>query len=162
MKRFGFTALILFLASYAGAYPNVGDKVTWNGTMNMVDGTKEEIKITKEVLAFNKETRKWTVKYDADIGKDRTSKISEVEDLYSPEKYKEILASCVQKGGILEDITTSVGMYKTCKLTSIGSDGSIVEKWWGNLPFGVVSRKTQDASSQIAKRPDLNSILTGL
>lgn len=160
MKLFG--AFLILLSSQCYAYPSVGDKVTWNGTVNMVDGTKEEIQITKEVLKFDVQSKKWTVKYEAKVGNDRTSNISEVEELYSPKRYAEILEKCESNGGVREDISTNVGTYKTCKQTSIGADGSIVEKWWGNMPFGVVSKKTQDAKSQIAKRPDMNSIMTGL
>ncbi|WP_374073522.1 hypothetical protein [Bdellovibrio bacteriovorus] len=150
------------LAAAAFGYPNVGNKVQWTGEVTHPDGTSVEVKIVKEVIAQDRKTKKWTVKFVATMGSETTTQIIEVDSLYSPERYKEIMANCILQGGKIEKITTPAGMYDTCKMTMVTADGSTVEKWWGDIPFGVVSKNTRDASTGEVKKPDLNSVVAGL
>ncbi|MDG0816686.1 hypothetical protein [Bdellovibrio svalbardensis] len=157
-----FAALLIFSTTHALAYPSVGDKVTWSGEVQRVDGTSYSIQITKEVIEHDKKDNKWKVKVDAIMGAEKTSDIFESNELYSPSQYKNLLAGCTSKGGTIEDLKLSIGTYKTCKLTTTSEDGTLVEKWWGDIPFGVISKTTKD-SGQVAKQnPALKSILVGL
>ncbi|WP_253721008.1 DUF333 domain-containing protein [Bdellovibrio bacteriovorus] len=161
-----FSALVVSSFSLqAWAYPSVGDKVQWTGTVQQRDGTQKSVRIVKEVVKFDKDTKKWTVKYEATMGNDVVSEHLEVTDLYSPERFKQILANCVTNGGILEKVEAPpAGTYDTCKMTTKNADGSIVEKWWGNIPFGVVSKSTKAVvkGKKLADIPDLQSIVAGL
>lgn len=143
------------------AYPAVGDKVTWSGNLKRVDGTDYNIKITKEVVAFDAKESSWKIKVDAIMGQQKSSDIFITKDLYSPKQYKELLANCTSKGGSLESLKLDIGEYQTCKLTTMAEDGTRIEKWWGDIPFGVISKTTRD-SGQVAQTPELKAILTGL
>nr|WP_295902440.1 hypothetical protein [uncultured Bdellovibrio sp.] len=150
------------LAGTAFAYPNVGDKVQWTGTVKQPDGSLMEVKIIKEVTSFNKKENKWTVKYEATMGSETSTQLIQVDNLYSPDRYKEMMANCMLQGGTVEKISTPAGNYDTCKMTTVASDGSTVEKWWGNIPFGVVSKSTRTNNTAVLKKPDLNSVIAGL
>ncbi len=161
---FGISIAALFLLSstQALAYPSVGDKVTWSGEFQRVDGTSYNIQITKEVIAFNKKENTWKVKVDAVMGSEKSSDTFESKDLYSPDQYQNLLSDCTNKGGSIEDLKLSIGTYKTCKLSTTTEDGTLVEKWWGDIPFGVISKTTKD-SGQVAKQnPELKAVLIGL
>ncbi len=160
MKLLIFFSLFLF-SCLSEAYPSVGDKVKWTGSVNTLEGGVTPVIITKEVVKFNSASKKWTVKYEAAMGEDRTSKLIEVEELYSPTKFKEILAKCEAEGGLREKVTAPAGTYETCKMTVTTEDGVRVEKWWGDIPFGVVGKNTQDLKTR-ANKLDLNSIVAGL
>lgn len=157
-----FIAVLIFLGSSAFAYPDVGDKVTWSGAFQRVDGTSYNIQITKEVLSFNKDQHSWKVKVDAVLGDQKTSDVVEVKDLYSPDQYKALLGDCAKKGGSIEDLKLNLGTYKTCKLSTVTEDGTRVEKWWGDIPFGVISKTTRDSGKMTAQNPELKAVLVGL
>lgn len=160
--RTTLAAFTLFASIQAFAYPSVGDKVTWNGEFQRVDGTSYNIQITKEVVAFNKKENTWKVKVDAVMGSEKTSDVFESKDLYSPSQYKALLADCTNQGGVIEDLKLNIGTYKTCKISTTTEDGTLVEKWWGDIPFGVISKTTKD-SGQVAKHdPELKAVLVGL
>lgn len=157
-----FSALFFLYTSHSFAYPNVGDKVKWEGSINLVDGSTTPIQITKEVLKYNSETKKWTVRYQATVGNDTSTEINEVDELFSPAKYKEVISTCTSKGGELQMFTAPAGTYETCKMITTNSEGVVVEKWWGDIPFGVVSKATKDARDVKLKKPDLNSVIADL
>ncbi|WII71657.1 hypothetical protein QJS83_14405 [Bdellovibrio sp. 22V] len=156
-----FSFSILF-GSTVLAYPNVGDKVSWTGSINQADGTVVPVKITKEVIDYNKSTKKWSVKYEATMGKETSTQLLDVDNLYSKERYKEIISKCESQGGKIEVITTDPGIYETCKMTIVTPEGVVVEKWWGNIPFGVVSKNTRNEKPSKYEKPDLDSIIAGL
>lgn len=151
----------LLLSGAVFAYPNIGDKVQWTGVVSQPNGGSTEVKISKEVISFDKKTSKWTVKYEATMGAETTTKLIEEEDLFSPKRYKEIIAQCTSQGGVLEKVKAPAGTYETCKITTTTSEGTLVEKWWGNIPFGVVSKNTR-APNAGGTKPDLNSVIAGL
>ncbi|WP_413557427.1 hypothetical protein [Bdellovibrio sp. HCB209] len=128
---------------FAKAYPSIGDKVTWSGDFKNAEGKSSEIHITKEVIAFEKSTKTWKVKINTKIGDETLAETIETADLFSPDKYKETLASCEKNGGVIETLETNPGKYKTCKISITNADGVIIEKWWGDIPFGIVSKATK-------------------
>lgn len=152
----------LCLTSLAGAYPAVGDKVTWSGDFRKKDGTSYKIQITKEVISYDKSSKAWKVKIDALLGADKSSDTFETADLYSPEQYKDLMANCATKGGSLEDLKLEIGTYKTCKLSTTTADGTLVEKWWGDMPFGVISKTTRETGNLVSSNPDIKTVLKGL
>lgn len=159
MKSFIFSFMLLFsLESYS--YPEVGDKVRWTGSVN-TQGGQTSVNITKEVVSYNKDTKKWIVRYEVIMGEEKITKLLEVDELYSPERYKEILSHCSSQGGTLEKITAPAGTYETCKISTTTADGILIEKWWGNIPFGVVGKNTRDITTK-SNKLDLNSIVAGL
>lgn len=128
---------------FANAYPDIGDKVTWSGDFKTADGKTSEIRITKEVVGFEKSSKIWKVKIDTKLGEEILTETIESADLFSPAKYKELLASCEKNGGVIETLKTNPGNYKTCKISTTNEDGIVIEKWWGDIPFGVVSKATK-------------------
>lgn len=153
---------IFFLACSAFAYPTVGDKVEWTGTIENSSGTATQVKVVKEVLSHDTITGKWTIKKDVTVDSQTTSETKVEDSLYSPEQYQQTIASCEANGGKLEEITVPAGTFKACMLTTVSPDGTVDEKWWGDVPFGVVRRNlTEAAKSQVTKL-DLNSIINGL
>ncbi|NUN05539.1 MAG: hypothetical protein HUU57_07240 [Bdellovibrio sp.] len=140
------TYLLLILISFSGnlfAYPNVGDRVEWRGVAQIQNQSPQPLVISKEIIAFDPRQSLWSVQYKVTLGAKTESKVLEERDLYTPAHFKKVLATCADQGGILEDLETTVGSYKTCKLTAKLSDGTLVEKWWGDIPFGVVSKNTR-------------------
>lgn len=157
-----FSILSFLFITQSFAYPNVGDKVKWEGSINLIDGSITPVQITKEVLKFDSETKKWTVKFQVSVAKETSTEITEVEDLFSPDKYKELISNCSSKGGVLQNFTAPAGTYETCKMTTTTSDGVVIEKWWGNIPFGIVSKATKDSRNIKANKPDLRSVIADL
>ncbi|WP_374030474.1 hypothetical protein [Bdellovibrio bacteriovorus] len=154
-----FTTLFITTAL---AYPNVGDKVSWTGTMSTVNGETNAVKITKEVIGHDEKKNIWKIKIEAVVGTEKTSETMEISDLYSPAKYKALIADCVKNGGTLEKLIAPAGTYDTCKMSMTMADGTMVERWWGDIPFGVVSKNTRDSGKMPISKPDLNSIIAGL
>lgn len=157
---FWILAAATLLTSFAQAYPRIGDKVQWKGSLQLKNGDSSPVHITKEVVNFDEATKKWRVKYVATVGDKVTTEFIETDDLYSPEKHKKMISGCLDQGGKLEDVATSIGKYQTCKITTQTASGMTVDKWWGDLPFGVVSRNTRDSAE--VETPDLNAIARDL
>lgn len=155
-------ACLLLISSQALAYPSVGDKVTWSGQFQRIDGTSYKIQITKEVVAFQEKENIWKVKVDAVMGSESSSDIFESKNLYSPSQYKALLSDCTNQGGLIEDLKLNIGTYKTCKLSTTLEDGTLVEKWWGDIPFGVISKTTKDSGQLAKQNPALKTVLVGL
>lgn len=150
----------LILTSLAQAYPHIGDKVQWTGSLQLKTGTIAPVHITKEVVGFNGTSKKWRVKYVAAVGDKITTEFIETADLYTPDKHKKTISACTDQGGVLEDVSTSIGKYRTCKLTTKLSSGMVIDKWWGDIPFGIVVRNTTDFGE--VETPDLNAIARDL
>ncbi|MNT63603.1 hypothetical protein D3C72_2014350 [compost metagenome] len=82
--------------------------------------------------------------------------------MYSPEQYQQTIANCESNSGKIEEITVPAGTFKSCMLTTIGSDGTVDEKWWGDVPYGVVRRNLTEGTKGATTKLDLNSIINGL
>lgn len=143
---------LICLTSQAFSYPAIGDKVTWSGTMKNALGESSDVQITKEVIDFKHHSKLWKVKVHTQIGKESSDEVIEVAELFTPERYQDILKNCELHGGVIEEVSTNPGKYKTCKTRTITSDGMLIEKWIGDIPFGVVSKTTQDQAG-IAQSP---------
>jgi hypothetical protein len=154
--------LIILSSALCFAYPSVGDKVTWTGQIHLVDGSSRELKVTKEVTSFDKESKQWHVKVNTSVGDKNHIEEFLLKDLYSPTAYKEVMANCQKNGGAVEELKFSIGTYKTCKISSTMEDGTFVERWWGDIPFGVVSKNTRDMGTQISQDSETKTALVGL
>lgn len=143
---------LICLTSQAFCYPAIGDKVTWSGTMKNALGESSDVQITKEVIDFNYKSKLWKVKVHTQIGENSSDEILDIAELFTPERYQEVLKNCELRGGVIEEVSTNPGKYKTCKTRTITDDGVTIEKWIGDLPFGVVSKTTQDQTG-IAQSP---------
>ncbi|UYL07736.1 hypothetical protein B9G69_011830 [Bdellovibrio sp. SKB1291214] len=141
--RIAFVFTFVTLASaFVHAYPSIGDKVTWSGEFKTAEGENSEIHITKEVVGFNSTNKIWKVKIDTKVGQESSSETIETADLFTPEKYHQVLKECESHGGVIETLETSPGKYKTCKMSTT-ENGIVIEKWWGDIPFGIVSKATR-------------------
>lgn len=160
MRTVVFFVGIFWIGTSYG-YPSVGDKVEWRGTVQNSHDQPRNVVITKEVLAFNDSTSQWTVQYKISLGEDVVTQTQVVDKLHTPEQSKKILSECDSLGGHLENIETAVGPFKTCKLATTTEEGTIVEKWWGDIPFGVVSKSTRNITTQ-APPAGIDSLLGDL
>lgn len=158
-KQSAWLGLILFFSISVQAYPNIGDKVQWTGTLTQQDGKSLPVRITKEIIQHDEPTNKWKIKYEVSLGLTSATKIIDEELQFNQNTLKEILKTCVEKGGQREEVSTSAGKYQTCRLKEKTPDGFVIEKWWGDIPFGVVGKTTIAPS---AKPLDAESLLVGL
>ncbi|WP_413584507.1 hypothetical protein [Bdellovibrio sp. HCB274] len=151
MARSGVIVFTFVMVSglTALAYPNIGDKVTWSGTFKDTQGKTTEIQITKEVVGFNSDNKHWKVKKHTKVGDESASETIETLDLFTPEKYKQVLENCEKQGGVIETLETNPGKYKTCKTSTTDTSGVVIEKWWGDIPFGIVSKSTRGPSGEL-------------
>lgn len=155
-------ATATFLSTlHAWAYPSVGDKVSWTGELNR-NGETLDVKITKEILSRDDKSNLWKIRVEASIGGENNTHVIEARDMYTPEKFKTIITDCVRKGGKLEKLSAPAGTYNTCKMSTTLADGTLIERWWGDIPFGVVSKNTRDSGNPKISKPDLDSIIAGL
>lgn len=154
--------LVFLFTGTVFAYPAVGDRVEWTGTIDKLDGTSTPIKVVKEILSQNSDSKKWTVKKDVTLGDERMTETTEQEAIYSPEQFKKTLETCEASGGKIEETTVPAGTYKTCMLITVSEDGRVDQKWWGDVPFGVVRKNTSENKNANNAKLDLNSILNGL
>lgn len=143
-------------------YPSVGDKVEWRGTVQNSQNEPLNVVITKEVLSFNDSSSRWTVQYKLSLGDQSLTKTLSVDTLYTPEQSKKILSECISQGGQIENIDTTIGSFKTCKLATTTEEGTIIEKWWGDIPFGVVSKSTRSLNTSQITPSNIESLLGGL
>ncbi|MFS4458503.1 hypothetical protein [Bdellovibrio sp. HCB2-146] len=163
VKNFLLGAILLG-AIQAWAYPKVGDKAEWAGTIVSGDGTSVAVKVTKEVMSFNETTKKWTVKEEKTIGDKMETETNEVSRLYSSEDYTKVIAMCESKGGKLESITVPAGTYNTCSYTKSDKgkdDDETVTKWIGDVPFAIVKKVKDDKEDKEVTTLELQSVTLG-
>lgn len=160
MKARNVVAGLVFLASsFAMAYPMVGDKSEWTGTVVGPNGTKEA-KASMEVLSQDPTTMKWRVKSWMQVGTWERCETRDKSRLYTPEKWADILANCESKGGVIGEITVPAGTFNTCMMTKMDRDqDESMVVYWGDVPFGVVKVvKTDDGK---VKTMELSSVTAG-
>lgn len=151
------TLFIVLMTHLAFAYPAVGDRVEWQGEIINKDGQKQAVTFQKEVVAFNSKESLWSVKHTTLHGETPIeSKTLEEKALYTPEKYQALMKACERKGGSIEEIEATTGKYRSCKIVSHKADGTVVETWWSDLPFGIVERKTHTPLGTVSSAFDLN------
>lgn len=171
MKAKNIIAGLVFLAAnYAVAYPMVGDKAEWKGSVVGTDGTSTEVLGSKEILEQDPTTMKWLVKSWMKMGKWERMETKETKKMYTPEKWTKIQTNCVAKGGVLEDVTVPAGTFSTCKFTKTDEDFMPMGKhddddgtmtmWWGDVPFGVV-KATYVSESGKTKTIELSTVTLG-
>lgn len=151
------TLFIVLMTHLAFAYPAVGDRVEWRGEIVTTEGEKQPVTFQKEVIAFDAKNSTWSIKHTSLYGnKVMESKTTEAKILYNPEKYKALMKACQRKGGSIEEIEATTGKYRSCKIVSHKADGTIVETWWSDLPFGIVERKTHTPLGTVSSAFDMN------
>lgn len=152
---------LLLTSSFAFAYPNVGDKVTWKGSEDMLDGTSTPVSATKEVTAWDMTAHKWTVKFDMTKGDQTTSEEIMTSCLWSPDEWQMVQSKCQEKGGTLEDVAVATGTYPTCRMTVTADDGRVIKTWMGDVPFGLVKKEVTNVTTGTKTTMALDSITEG-
>lgn len=151
---------VLFGASLSMAYPAVGDKVEWTGSIAYSNGTSVPVKITKEVLSYNDTTKKWTVKEDKTVGSKTETDIDDESWMFDSAKYARVIAECVSRNGVLEDVTVPGGTFSTCGYTKTDDDETKT-KWIGDVPWGIVKSIETDTEDGEVETLELSSIILG-
>lgn len=161
VKNFLLGAILLG-ATQALAYPMVGDKAEWNGTIVSEDGTSVAVKITKEVTAYNETTKKWTVVEEKTVGDKVETDTDEVRKLFSSDDFAKVIAMCETKGGKLETVTVPAGTYDTCTyMKTDDDDEETTQKWIGDVPFAVVKKVKDDKEDKKVTTLELTSVTLG-
>lgn len=154
-------AAVLLSSTFAFGYPAVGDKVTWSGSEDKLDGTSTPVSATKEVTTWNTETHKWTVKFDMTKGEESNSKEFVTSCLWSPEDWVMMAEMCAEKGGTMEDLTVGTGTYSSCRMTVTADDGRVIKTWMGDVPFGLIKKEITNVTEGTTTRMELESITNG-
>lgn len=158
MRSTAIFILSSFLSFTAQAYPEVGDTVHWKGEVKSLDGTSLPLTIKKEITSYDATKKMWHIRTLTKVGDSETVQTKEVSDIFTPARYKEIMKTCIDKGGRRENITTSTGTYETCKSTLTTTDGFEIVQWWGDLPFGIVTKNTKDQGRKPFSQEDLGLV----
>ncbi len=154
-------AAILLSSTFAFAYPAVGDKVTWTGSEDKMDGTKTPVSATKEVTKWDMTAHKWTVKFDMTKGDQTTTEEIVASCLWNPDEWQMVMTKCAEKGGTMEDVTVKTGTYHTCRMTVTADDGRILKTWMGDVPFGMIKKEITDVTGGTKTTLELDSIVEG-
>ncbi len=161
MKVRNFLAGALMLAAtQALAYPTIGDKAEWTGTMVTQDGMSVPVIVIKEVMSYDETTMKWTVHTTKMVGDKVENETKEMFHMYTPEKYQKMIQNCVVHGGTLEDVTVGAGTYSVC---SMERECGHVKKAmsYGDVPFGIVKKMVTDEMDGSVKTMELTSVTLG-
>lgn len=129
----------------AFAYPAVGDRVEYQGTVTQKDGTVIPLTLVKEVVSYNDTTKEFTVREEEDLNGAKKVDQNDESSLYTSERFKEISTNCVPQGGVIETITVPAGEFATCRVTTTDSEDAEPElTWFGDVPFGAVKLVEMD------------------
>ncbi len=156
--RFILMTLTVLASLSAGAYPEVGDTVQWKGEVKSLNGSSMPLTIKKEITGYDSGNKLWQIKTLTKVGSKETTETKHIADVFTQDRYKEIMRTCVEKGGRLEKITTNTGTYETCRSTLTTTDGVQIVQWWGDLPFGIVTKNTKDQGKKPFSDEDLGLI----
>lgn len=159
ISRLLMAAPLLMATSIAFAYPKVGDKAQYKGTLTQGTTPATELVVDKEVLLFNDLAKKWIVKVDETMNGSTKTELVDVDDakMYTPAMYQQVMAQCVAKGGTVEAITTPAGNFNTCHGKMMEPDGDWKEAWIGDVPFGIVKMNKFDAEDNETISVELQS-----
>lgn len=138
-------ATVVFASSFAIAYPMVGDKVEYQGTVKKDPHPEQPINIKMEIKSFDAQKQEWIVQQDTTIGGQTYSETEDVDasDMFTPERVQYILTNCVARGGTLESVTVAAGAFDTCKMAKTTTEES-KEIWIAAVPFGIVKMIEHD------------------
>ncbi|QDK46360.1 hypothetical protein DOM22_14885 [Bdellovibrio sp. ZAP7] len=154
-------AAVLLSSSFAFAYPTVGDKVSWKGAEDKLDGTSTPLMATKEVTKWDMGTHKWTVKFDMTKGDQTTTEEYMASCLWNPDEWAMLMANCVEKGGTMEDVTVTTGTYNACRMTVTADDGRVIKTWMGDVPFGLIKKEITNVTEGTKTHMELETITPG-
>ncbi|UYL09723.1 hypothetical protein B9G69_003930 [Bdellovibrio sp. SKB1291214] len=154
-------AALLLSSNIALAYPALGDKVTWKGSEDKLDGTSTPVSATKEVTAWDMDAHKWTVKFDMTKGDQTTTEQIVTSCLWNPEEWQLLMAKCAEKGGTMEDVAVTTGTYSACRMTVTADDGRVIKTWMGDVPFGLIKKEVTDVTAGTKTTLAIESITEG-
>jgi hypothetical protein len=154
-------AAILLSSTFAFAYPTVGDKVTWKGAEDKLDGSSTPVSATKEVTKWDMTAHKWTVKFDMTKGDETTSEEYMASCLWNPDEWQMVMTKCAEKGGTMEEVAVATGTYQACRMTVTADDGRIIKTWMGDVPFGLIKKEITDVKAGSKTHMELDSIVEG-
>lgn len=118
--------------------PKTGDEVQYKGTA--YGSLQTEVYTTQ---SYNLDYKDWTVFQDIQGPYPKMGYIY-LKELWSTEKYKDIINNCVANKNTLENITVKAGTFSTCKIKT-----STSIKWYGNVPvLGLIKIQNLDGNYQ--------------
>lgn len=155
MKILAFATLFLSLSTFASSN-RVGDEATLVGNYN-----GQQVILKSQITKFIANEAKYIVKNTTTVpGQGTFSEETLVteDEIMTPDKAQLILVMCPQVGGVVEELTLSMGRFTTCKISvqdalSAGlldvagyapetGDDTILKGalWLGNFPIQGVGR----------------------
>lgn len=148
-------AAVTLFSLGAYAYPEIGTRAEYTGTVTLADGSSLPYAKSLEVTAFDETLKEWVITEEVSIDQTKSTDTDDADekDLFTPDMYKMIAQSCLTAGGVLEKITVAAGEFDTCKMTSTYMDEDVQEStevWWGDVPFGIVKKISHDDGQVIS------------
>jgi len=131
---------VLLASIQALAFPKVGDRAHFVGTLAAADGSTAAITLTLEITEYDSAADKYKVARTITNSAQPTlvpvtsESWSSPAELASDAELAALLAGCTQRGGVLENITVKAGRFDTCKISH-----DAVTIHFGNVPFGILS-----------------------
>lgn len=138
-------ATVVFASSFAMAYPVIGDKVEYQGTIKKDPNPEKAINIKMEIKSFDAQKQEWIIQQDTTVDGRTYSETEDIDanDMFTPERVQYVLTNCAARGGVLESVTVPAGTFDSCKLTKANSEES-KEVWIAAVPFGIVKMIDHD------------------
>lgn len=148
-KQLAVAGFSFFLMSVASAYPAVGDRVEYQGTATVGTQQNAPYQASLEVVYFDDVTNVWVVRSQEEIAGQTQSSLEPFrnEEIFTPQIYQSVIATCVESGGAVEEITVPAGTFRTCHTVISDSNNVKAELWIGDVPFGIVKVNAEDASA---------------
>lgn len=161
MKAFAFA--LTFLASVSAfAYPAVGDKASFTGSMRTPQGQSVAIAADVGLVKFNKSADTFTRYARIAIGTDVQEGNEEVAaaDLLSKDLVLQLIQSCASQGGRNETITVPAGSFATCAFP-VEDQQATGTLWIADVPFGLAKQISVDKQNGVTSTLELRAFTHG-
>lgn len=134
------SALITFSAYSA---PRVGDMISMTGTFTPVSGPQQSLESQQIILAYDSGSDRFTIQQTVTVNGVPTVTSDSIPsaNIFAEERGAQVVAQCLQLGGLLETLSLPAGIFPTCRM----QNGSAA-LWIAQVPFGAVKIHSEDAT----------------
>jgi hypothetical protein len=155
------TWCLFFWSLTAAAYPEIGDRVEFEGSELSRDGSYVLIEERRRVTGFDRQENAWLVEVAESGPVHRRVHNEKHGGLFERRHYEEVISLCDDRGGRVETITVPAGKFLTCYLVSADKPDLVAEAWFGTVPFGVVRKVETDFKEGRKKTLEMSDWISG-
>ncbi len=140
--------MAVLIPCLSGAFPQRGDRAELGGVLRTHASVALKLEESREIVGGPHAGQEFFVKQVFKVGEKNREELVALKrhELYSRDDIKKILATCAQRGGVLEELTLAVGRFSSCRLVQKSGPREVIT-WWGEVPFGVLKREVHEAGS---------------